>query len=80
MLTHKFQSVGSEQSMWVKKEGSETIMLCNHVDDSFVTASNENTLLSFRNRMLFMYGGRFDVIAEMDAKEYVAMERVLLAN
>jgi hypothetical protein len=50
-----FESVGYEQSMWVKKEGNETIMPCTHVDDSFVTASNENTLLSFRNRILSMY-------------------------
>ena len=33
-----FESVGYEQSMWVKKKGSETMMLCTHVDDSFVTA------------------------------------------
>ncbi len=30
--------------MWVKKEENETIMMYTHVDDSFVTTSNENTL------------------------------------
>jgi hypothetical protein len=80
LSVQKFQSVGSDQSMWVKMEGRETIMLCTHVDDSFVTSNNENTLLSFHNRMLSMYGNRFDGITEMDAKEYVGMERGLLAN
>jgi hypothetical protein len=70
-MSEGFESVGYEQSMRVKKQGSETIMLRTHVDDSFVTASNENTLLSFRNRMLSMYGGRFDGTADMDAKEYL---------
>ena len=43
-----FESVGYEQSMWVKKDGSKTIMLCTNVDDSFVTASDENTRSSFK--------------------------------
>ena len=60
--------------MWVKKDGDQQIMLCTHVDDSFVTASSETTLLNFRNRILSSYGGRFDGVADMDAKEYVGME------
>ena len=42
-----------------------------------VHASDENTLLSFRNRMLCMYHppeGGLDGTAVMDAKEYVGME------
>ena len=34
------------------------------------------TILSFHNRMLSMYGDRFDVTTDMDAKEYVGMECV----
>ena len=49
-------------------------MLCTHVDDTFVTASSEDTLIKFRNRMLRQYGGRFDGTAEMDAEEYLGME------
>ena len=60
--------------MWVKKEGSDQTMLCTHVDDTFVTASSEDTLIKFRNRMLRQYGDRFDVTAETDAKEYLGME------
>jgi hypothetical protein len=69
-----FESVGYEKSMWVKKDGDQQIMLCTHVDDSFVTASSEAALINFRNRMLSTYGGRFDGTADMDAKEYVGME------
>jgi hypothetical protein len=36
--------------MWAKE--MEQIMPCAHVDDSFVTASRETTLIKFRNRML----------------------------
>ncbi len=39
-----FESVGYEKSMWVKKDGDQQIMLCTHVDDSFVTASSESAL------------------------------------
>jgi hypothetical protein len=53
--------------MWVKKDGDQQIMLYTHVDDSFVTASSEDTLIN-------SYGGRFDGTADMDAKEYVGME------
>jgi hypothetical protein len=53
-----FESVGYEKSMWVKKDGDQQIMLWTHVDDSFVTASREVTLINFRNRMLSSYGGR----------------------
>ena len=60
--------------MWVKKDGEQQIMLCTHVDDSFVTESREVTLINFCNRMLSSYGGRFDGTADMDAKEYVGME------
>jgi hypothetical protein len=45
------------------------IKLCTHVDDSFVTASNENTLLSFRHAWR-----QIDGTADMGAKEYVGME------
>jgi hypothetical protein len=54
--------------MWVKKDGDQQIMLCTHVDDSFVTASSGATLINFLNRMLSAYGGRFDGTADMDAK------------
>jgi hypothetical protein len=60
--------------MWVKKEGMEQIILCTHVDDTFVTSSSEDTLIEFRNRMLRQHGGRLDGTAEMDAKEYLGME------
>ena len=63
-----FETVGYEKSMWVKKDGDQQIMLCTHVDDSFVTASSEAALINFRNRMLSAYGGRFDGTADMDAK------------
>ena len=56
------------------KEVSDQIMLCPHVDDTFVTTSSEDTLIKFRNRMLRQYGDRFDVTAETDAKEYLGME------
>ncbi len=55
-----FESVGYEKSMWVKRDGDQQIMICTHVDDSFVTVSNEDTLINFRNRMISSYGGRFD--------------------
>ena len=69
-----FESVGYEKSMWVKKEGSEEIMLCTHVDDTFVTESSVDTLIKFRTWMFKQYGDRFDGTAEMDVKEYLDME------
>ncbi len=36
-----FESVGYEKSMWFKKDGDQQIMLCTHVDDSFVTDAKE---------------------------------------
>ncbi len=69
-----FESVGYDKSMWVKKDGDQQIMICTHVDDSFVTVSSEVTLINFRNRMLSSYGRRIDSTADMDAKEYVNME------
>ncbi len=74
LKSEEFDSVGYEKSMWVKKDGDQQIMLCTHVDDSFVTECTEATLKNFLNRILSSYGGRFDGTVDMDAKEYVGME------
>ena len=56
------------------KEVSDQIMLCPHVDDTFVTTSSEGTLIKFRNQILRQYGDRFDGTVEMDTNEYLGME------
>ena len=64
-----------EKSMWVMKESDQQIMLCTHVDDSFVTASSKTVLgstikLPQQDALL----RKFDGTADMDATEYVGME------